>query len=556
MQEAILNEAREGLSKLGYTLESMLSNNEDSNSEVWLATYKEAEKTEQRALKFSSIVVFNPTKIRTGNELKKLDQLAERESELLPKLNHPNIPSFKGFYQVPILQSAVNLNILATEYIPMKNLQSILEKGKKISDEQQLKILMADSLSALAYIHENPESPVLHRDIKPSNILFDEKKAYIFDFNLSQIGNRTTSFTIVDNNGYYPADTYMGQQTPSQDLCALGNVVIALNQGRPISLIRMLQGKDSLDAVDVSALPLSPNFKRFLAKLTAVRPAFRYQSASQALSDLNNIDRIPEEEMEAKVGTVMRSRALQLTLDQLKEQDPIFDYNIPPKLLTNYDDDSLIEHLKRTYSQDKVIISDPREIKRYIQYGDRVLAKKNIHEPSWTLDTGDTGIIKESKDSQSVKVAFDEARVTLSVNPENLEVIGRRKFIKRKMFPTPTLLTYMKDEERLEGLVVKYKGQKTYPKNEGYIVPADSEGLIASPEIINNKTLVIWANGPGINSSYKLGETMKSDGKYDHHLMPDKFLEMDSIKLVKINRINFGKIYEDNLKAARKDTSQ
>lgn len=536
-------EVEEKLSGLGYTLRERLSSHEQrssSPSEVWLADCRatpEQEEHEEIALKLSSRVF----SIVGGNidDLEKLDELTQREVDIIEKINHPNIPDFRGYHRVPYGDGIAVIDVLAMQYIPMHNVLQGIKKGERIQ-ESQAKRLLEDILSALDHVHTGIGEQVLHRDIKPSNVLFDGEKAFLFDFNFSKIGEATSS-TFIVNNGYLPVDAFGVRQTPSQDLAALGNVVIAAALGKEIESLRHEQGKAGFEPVEVRTVPFSPKMRRFLEKLTAENPAFRYQSASQALQDLKNLEELTEEQLEKKTNTIVRSRGLERLLAALKKQDRLFEHNVPSAIRTRYDDDSLLEYLEQTYTQEDFVVEGPDEIDRYARAGDRVIKRGDfIDEKKILVKPGDIGIVKEDDMRGRALVKFKREKLELPYDSFTLE---ESTFFGTLLY---TLNNEPGNESRISyngrvGFKVKYTGEPILAKDV-MVIPDGSDGIIFANPIGRNPNTgrehfygyaIAWASEPGMKNAHS--------NFYYHDTLRLRFhlLSPEDIKLVVTNYINY-----------------
>ena len=545
MGNVLLDEIRKSLESKNYTLESRLSDPKESNAEVWLATFKGNGKNEKRAIKISSPAFnFNDD---MGNDSIKMDDLTQREIDLLRKINHPNIPAFRDYLSIPIPSIGLNLHLMAIEYIPAKNLQKMIEKRQTMNEETARTILKG-CLSATQYIHEKMEQPVLHRDIKPSNVLFDGKKAYLFDFNLSQVGLKSFSATMINNYGYYPKDALSGRQTPSQDLCALGNTIIAATHGKSISELRNEEGKSHFCQVGIETLPFSLKLKSFLRKLTAENPAFRYQTASQAIVDLEQIDVLDETVLEEKVKKIERSIPVKFLLNELAKKDSCFEYNVPPKVRSSFDDDALIEHCRRAYEKDEVEIEDPKEIMRYAGIGDLVVKKGKFFEPKWKLTKGTIGRYIGIK-GEKVKVSFSGIG-GVEVPPGDLKV-HNQKYWKSWGFDThgnvmrDIFIGYRLNSLRPGDLEyvkkVIYDGVDIF-SDKAINIPDGTKGVVSQFE--SDKLGIFWISNPGLKIDYNVYTVSVNDNFHPKIAVP-YYMEAKEVKLLKQNTIQFSQIWED-----------
>jgi calcium-dependent protein kinase len=119
-------------------------------------------------------------------------------------LRHPNIIRYHALY----FDLQKHLAYLIMEYFPFKNLTE-----QVLDDEVELRIVFAEVLSAISYIHERN---ICHRDIKPENILYDPvaKRIKLIDFGISkrtfQRGQRRDMLTIIGTSQYLAPEILTG----------------------------------------------------------------------------------------------------------------------------------------------------------------------------------------------------------------------------------------------------------------------------------------------------------------------------------------------------------
>lgn len=541
------------LSQQGYTLKQPLSQKPNANAQVWLADYQHpgGVAVEQHALKIASVFLLDHL---DGIKLEKLEKRTQQEIALAQKMDHPNIPKYKGSHKVSYHDAAV-VDVLAMEYIHAPNILTGIEQRRALPEDAARKVL-EDTLSALEYIHTSLGQPVLHRDIKPSNILFDGKKAYLFDFNFSKIDDGTSASTVIDNYGYYPADTYSGRQTPSQDLVALGNTIIAAVAGEEISDLRLKQEKAAFAPIDIQRIAVSPHLRKFLQKLTAENPAYRYQNAHQALAALQKLDEMSEEQLEQQAATITRSENVKGLLAKLAEHDHLFNYNVPPNILATHDDDALTVYLERTYHQPAFIIEDPGEIRRYARRGDRVV-KKGL-TADMLLGSGFEGKIKKV-DGENITVAFFKEKRTVHIDdllvvgddrswlmqciPKKLDKSYPARDFRYKIGRTIDKEGYWKDDllSLCAGLRVQYVGEPVYGKR---MIPDRSEGIIdaiSNDSSAKMEIAITWLQRPGLRDPVR---TCRDEDNIFHIHHPYLFSPED-VKLVVDNYVPFDALVKE-----------
>ena len=104
------------------------------------------------------------------------------EVNILKKIDHPNIISFKGAF---ISNDGEFLNII-TEYVSQGDLEKLIDihkKEQKYFEEKDILNWLFQVCLALQYLHENS---IIHRDIKPSNI-------FLMENNIIKLGDFGTS---------------------------------------------------------------------------------------------------------------------------------------------------------------------------------------------------------------------------------------------------------------------------------------------------------------------------------------------------------------------------
>jgi serine/threonine protein kinase len=214
------------------------------------------------------------------NDLK----LFEREAATLQNLNHPAIPQYLDFFELP------DGFALVQTYIDAPSLETVVKQGRKFSEAEVME-LATRLLDILSYLHEqNP--PVIHRDIKPSNILLANRSGHsIGDVYLVDFGSVQTvaskdggTITIVGSYGYIPLEQFGGQTTVASDLYSLGMTLIYLLTGTHPADLPQVNGQVKFTA------EISSNFRRWLNKITQPHLDKRFDSAKSAQIALTSKD--------------------------------------------------------------------------------------------------------------------------------------------------------------------------------------------------------------------------------------------------------------------------
>ncbi len=305
----VLERMREPLSERGYTLDRQLSESGShgpSGSTVWLA-YREDNPVALKIASYGLLDRFD------GANADKILNFVQRERNVLEQAgNHPNIPSYIEGFDITTEEDWAAY-FTAMQYLDAETVEQLMKRGRTLS-EDEAKMILRDDISALSHLHNIVQA---HRDIKPGNIFVNGENAYLSDFDVVNM-NKGTSHTEL-RAFYYPMDIFSGvDQNPSQDLVALGNVVVSGALAKKIGAIRYEQGKGGLEQVDTSKLHYSKELRDYLHTLTS-DPDNRYQTAQEALEAL---DRHLGMGLEAREGDAVISQAREagyLTTAETKE---------------------------------------------------------------------------------------------------------------------------------------------------------------------------------------------------------------------------------------------
>ncbi|HIK13205.1 MAG TPA: serine/threonine protein kinase [Oscillatoriaceae cyanobacterium M33_DOE_052] len=219
-------------------------------------------------------------------------KLFEREAAVLQQLRHSRIPKYRDYFTV---ENQTQWFCLVQEYIPGASLKELLVRGQQFEEEFGRQI-GAEVLAILNYLHEL-RPPVLHRDIKPSNlVLGDDGAVYLVDFGAVQAMQNGGlapggTFTVVGTYGYTPLEQFGGQAVAASDLYALGATLVHLLTGVPPA--ELPQADLRLQWRDRVSSRLSPQFVRWLTKLTEPALERRFSTATEALKALTSVPMTP-----------------------------------------------------------------------------------------------------------------------------------------------------------------------------------------------------------------------------------------------------------------------
>lgn len=151
----------------------------------------------------------------------------QRESEVLCRLDHPNIVPFYGLYQTD------EFIYILEKYIHGDSLKSILVRAKGgYQGAFDALSYLKPVCRALGYAHSQQ---IIHCDIKPANILVDYKgHIYLTDFGISRRAySATTTLAAAGTSGYMSPEQIRGEPvSPATDVYALGVVLYQMLTGR------------------------------------------------------------------------------------------------------------------------------------------------------------------------------------------------------------------------------------------------------------------------------------------------------------------------------------
>ena len=265
-----------------YLLQTKLGRN--AGRQTWLAKDLFGKSDETATDSSSDLVVVKL--LAFGGDVQWEDlKLFEREAQILQQLNHNRLPKYRDYFSIDERHLWFGL---VQEYIPGDSLRQLLDKGKRFS-ELEVKKIAREILNILLYLHDS-KPPLLHRDIKPSNlILGEDNKIYLVDFGAVQDRAATegTTFTVVGTYGYTPMEQFGGKAVCASDLYALGATLIhLLTRTSPADL----PSKD-LTLQFSDRITIKPHFATWLSKITHPAVEKRYQTAQEALNNLEAVER-------------------------------------------------------------------------------------------------------------------------------------------------------------------------------------------------------------------------------------------------------------------------
>jgi len=219
----------------------------------------------------------------------------EREAKTISQLTHPNICTLYDvgneggieYLVMELLDGDTLADRIARGALPMRD---VLRYGREIA-------------TALDRAHR---AGVVHRDLKPGNVMITKSGAKLLDFGLAKGGSieispdgatqqksLTQEGTILGTFQYMAPEQLEGIEADARtDIFALGAVLYEMATGRRAfdgktrtSLIAAIVGSEPTPIRDLQPLT-PPAFEHIVAKCLAKDPDHRWQSASDAASEL------------------------------------------------------------------------------------------------------------------------------------------------------------------------------------------------------------------------------------------------------------------------------
>ena len=219
--------------------------------------------------------------VESDRDLRKAEDLFERESGILYRLQHSQVPKFEALLQTRV--DGKRSLFIVQEYIEGESYWELLKRHGKLT-ETEVTNMMWELLPVLEHIHN---ADLIHRDISPDNLIRRESddKTVLIDFGCVKIAANAVSesagrsITLIGKKGYSPDEQLRrGQAFPCSDLYSLAATAIVLLTGKqPDELYDSHKGEWDWE----SQVKVSPGLRKVLNKMLAYQPRDRYQSAEK-----------------------------------------------------------------------------------------------------------------------------------------------------------------------------------------------------------------------------------------------------------------------------------
>lgn len=207
-------------------------------------------------------------------QIRKAQELFEREARILKSLYHPGIPKFFDFFVEE------DKKYLAMETIHGEDLEKLVYHIGPVPPPQAI-AWMIQTCDVLEYIHSQ-DPPLIHRDIKPANLLVRRRdnRIVVLDFGaVKEIG--TPLGTRIGAEGYSAPEQDRGQPLTQSDLYAIGTTLIFLLTAQsPMNFYENRLGKGYRFYVD-GVPTITPKLGEVIVMVTSPKPGDRYQSAPE-----------------------------------------------------------------------------------------------------------------------------------------------------------------------------------------------------------------------------------------------------------------------------------
>ncbi len=219
--------------------------------------------------------------VESDRDLRKAEELFEREAGILYQLKHEQIPKFEALLRTRV-DDKESL-FLVQEYIDGETYWELLQRGGKFSEKEVIQLLV-ELLPVLEYIHSQD---LIHRDISPDNLIKRnvDGKPVLIDFGCVKVAANAVSkstgqwITLIGKKGYAPEEQMRkGLAFASSDLYSLAvTIIVLLTDKQPDELYNSYRGVWHWH----KEARVSSYLAKILDKMLAYNPRDRYESATK-----------------------------------------------------------------------------------------------------------------------------------------------------------------------------------------------------------------------------------------------------------------------------------
>ncbi len=193
------------------------------------------------------------------------------EAKMLWGLNHPNLPSFSGFF------TENQRYFMVMEYVDGSTLEDMLERNNGPFPERRVLGWARQLCDVLEYLHsQNPS--IIFRDMKPGNImLMRTGRIKLIDFGIARFFRSASAqdTQLLGTPGFAPPEQYGRAQTDERaDIYSLAMTIFQLMTNT------LSETGFGLKDVRATNPRISPSVARALEKATALEPEDRYTTVA------------------------------------------------------------------------------------------------------------------------------------------------------------------------------------------------------------------------------------------------------------------------------------
>ena len=324
------------------------------------------------------------------------------ETDILKKLNHPNLPSI-----IDVIDTEDSF-IIIMDYIQGNSLNRALEEFG--AQPQEMVIAWAKQLcDVLGYLHSRTPA-IIYRDMKPSNVMLKpDGNITLIDFGTAREykEKNLADTTCLGTVGYAAPEQFggMGQTDARTDIYCLGatlyHLVTGMNPCEPPYEIKPIREINPT---------LSSGLERIILKCTQRNPEDRYQSCAElmyALEHYEEIDDIHRKKQKKQLGTFITCAALTLVFGATSLWGYVSAEN---KKSENYE--VILKSAENTEDYYEAILTDPTRVDAYVQFNKFL--------------TDDFALSKE-EGQQLIKLQIGLDEKNASGFSENVDVLDRLK---------------------------------------------------------------------------------------------------------------------------------
>lgn len=221
--------------------------------------------------------------IRKSNKIdsRVLLNCLKAEVDLLKGLDHPNLPNVYD-----IIEGDDHIYVIM-DYIEGESLKKKIDREKVFSSEEVIDWAIQLS-NVLEYLHTRKDNPIIYRDMKPDNIMLTpEGRIKLIDFGISIKSDEESSSLSFATNLYASPEQLLRKRTDYRtDIYSLGVTLYYLVTGIN------KKANPSLPPIRTINPALPEGLERIICKCIEENPNNRYQSCSDLLYDLENIEKL------------------------------------------------------------------------------------------------------------------------------------------------------------------------------------------------------------------------------------------------------------------------